>query len=118
MVEQAVIRPYQEGDEVAINEGFNRTFGLERSLAEWQWKFAPYRNRRWIMVAVDSKGLVMAHYAAAAVRWQLDGRTVLRGRLSTSAPGPRSGKVLRLHTLTLRRSKPSLIASEVRKGFS
>ncbi len=84
MTEQVVIRPYQEGDEVAINEGFNRTFGLERSLAEWQWKYPAAPEGRWIMLAVDPAGRVLAHYGAVPSSFRC-GDTVVRAGQITDA---------------------------------
>ena len=49
-----VIRPCVAGDEIAINAGFNRVFGLHRSLAEWQWKYQEEPEGRWIIIAVDA----------------------------------------------------------------
>ncbi|MFI5167237.1 MAG: GNAT family N-acetyltransferase [Thermoanaerobaculales bacterium] len=75
---EVVYRPYQEGDEVAINDGFNRVFSRQRSLEEWRWKFPAEPEGRWIMVAVDERGQVLAHYGATATRMRLGG-VLLRG---------------------------------------
>jgi hypothetical protein len=70
-----VIRSYQPGDEVAINDTFNEVFGSERSLAEWRWKFPPVPAGQPIMVALQGD-TILAHYAGSAVRFQVDGRSV------------------------------------------
>ena len=56
---EVTCRPYRAGDEVAINDGFNRVFGLQRSLAEWWWKFAPDTTAPWIMLAFDEEGRIV-----------------------------------------------------------
>lgn len=71
--EEVTIRLYVPGDELAINDGFNRVFKLQRTLAEWAWKFPPEPAGRMIMVAEGSGGL-LAHYAALPLRFQVDGR--------------------------------------------
>ena len=74
---EVTCRPYRAGDEVAINDGFNRVFGLQRSLAEWWWKFAPDTTAPWIMLAFDEEGRIVASYGAIAVPMRL-GDLVLR----------------------------------------
>ena len=64
-------RPYRPGDEIGINDGFNRVFGLHRSLSEWRWKFAVDTTSPWIMVAVDGEGRVLAYYGAVEVPMRL-----------------------------------------------
>ena len=65
-------RPYRDGAEAAINQGFNDFFGLQRPLAEWHWKFAAEPEGRHIMVAVDPVGRVQGHYGAVPARMQND----------------------------------------------
>jgi len=65
------IRPFEAGDELAINRGFNEAFRLDRPLAEWAWKFPASPSGRLIMVA-ESGGEVLAHYGAVPVRFQID----------------------------------------------
>jgi hypothetical protein len=65
------IRPYEAGDERAINDGFNEAFRLDRSLDEWAWKFAPSPTGRLIMIA-EQDGQVLAHYGAIPARFQID----------------------------------------------
>ncbi len=77
---EVIYRRYRDGDEAAINEGFNLAFGVSRPLDEWRWKFPAEPEGRWIMVAVDETGRVLAHYGATASRMQLGGVTVRAGQ--------------------------------------
>lgn len=77
---RCTFRPYAPGDEASINRGFNEAFGLQRPLQEWEWKFAALREGRWILVAVDSRGEVVAHYGAVPVRFQVDGEILRAGQ--------------------------------------
>lgn len=86
-----VLRPYLAGDEEAINAAFNRVFGLERPLAEWRWKFPAEPEGRWILLAVAPAGEVLAQYAAAPVRFQVDGRPVRAGQIVDAFCRRRSG---------------------------
>jgi len=79
---EVVIRPYREGDEVSINEGFNRTFGTRRELAEWHWKYPAEPEGRWIMLAVEAGGRVLAHYGAVASRFRCGEATVRAGQIT------------------------------------
>lgn len=71
-------RAYRPGDERAINDGFNEVFGQARSLEEWRWKFPERPEGRWIMLALDPGGRVLAHYGAVAVQVRFGGAQ-LRG---------------------------------------
>jgi hypothetical protein len=75
------MRPYRPGDEVAINDGFNAVFGLNRSLDEWRWKFPEQPEGRFIMLASDPTGRVLAHYGAVAGRAQFGDRSVRAGQI-------------------------------------
>jgi hypothetical protein len=77
---EVTCRPYRLGDEVAINDGFNRVFGRARSLAEWRWKFALDTTTPWIMVAVDGEGRIVASYSAIVVPMRLGGRPLSVGQ--------------------------------------
>jgi hypothetical protein len=77
---KCTFRPYAPGDEAAINRGFNEVFGLQRPLQEWEWKFAALPEGRWILVAVDPRGEVVAHYGAVPVRFQVDGEVLRAGQ--------------------------------------
>ncbi len=76
-----LVRPYREGDEAAINDGFNRAFGLRRPLEEWRWKFAAGPEGRWIMLTFDGRGqTLLAHYAAVAARFKVGDLVVRAGQ--------------------------------------
>jgi hypothetical protein len=79
---EVVYRPYRAGDEVEINIGFNRVFGLNRSLGEWRWKYPAEPEGRWIMLALGSNGEVVGHYGAVPVRLKVDGCEVRAGQPS------------------------------------
>jgi len=74
------IRLYRPGDEVAINDGFNRVFGKDRSLEEWTWKYGAGSPQLPIVAAWDGDALV-AHNGGIATDFQVDGRriTALQG---------------------------------------
>ncbi len=74
-------RPYREGDEAQINEGFNEVFGLSRSLEEWRWKYQNEPEGRWIMLTVDARDRVVAHYGAVPVRLRVDSLDVRAGQI-------------------------------------
>jgi hypothetical protein len=86
-------RRYRPGDEEAINQGFNDVFGLQRSLAEWHWKFAVEPEGRWIMLGVGEHGRVLAHYGAVPVRLQAGTLEVRAGQIVDvySRPEARTG---------------------------
>lgn len=73
-----VIRPYVPGDEMEINRSFNEVFKKDRSLVQWQQKFA---NSKYIMVAVGEGGRVVGHCAAIGVTVQVDGRQLQAGQV-------------------------------------
>ncbi len=74
------LRPYQPGDEQAINDAFNRVFGHRRSMDEWTWKFPEHERERSIMVACDRYGSILAHFAAQLSRLHMNDRTYLQGQ--------------------------------------
>lgn len=71
------IRPYEPGDEVSINKGFNQVFGLNRTIEEWRWKFRPDENGSRIMVAVDENNEVLVHYGSIMLPMWIDGKVIL-----------------------------------------
>jgi hypothetical protein len=79
-MEALEIRLWAPGDEVAINDGFNRVFGKDRSLEEWAWKYGAGSPPLPIVAAWDGKALV-AHNGGIPTRFQVDGRriTALQG---------------------------------------
>lgn len=72
-------RAYLPGDEASILDGFNETFKLTRDLDYWHWKFAAEPLGRFMSVAVDERGMVLAFYAAVPLYWQYDGVRKLAG---------------------------------------
>ena len=78
---EVLYRTYRAGDEVQINDGFNEVFGLNRSLDEWRWKFPEHPEGRWIMLAVDPGGSVLAHYAAVAMQVRFGQEQVRAGQI-------------------------------------
>ncbi len=72
-VSQFIIRPYQHGDEVKINEMFNEVFHQDRSLNHWYWKYRenPYGSHR-IALAIAPDGRLAAHYGGYPVRFILN----------------------------------------------
>ena len=96
------VRLFEEGDECAVNDGFNAVFSLRRGLDEWRWKFPPWEGvavspRYWIVLAeevasdalmaqgdaprpgiVSTTGQALAAvFAALPMPMQLDGRALL-----------------------------------------
>ena len=92
-MEAPEIRLWAPGDEVAINDGFNRVFGKDRSLEEWAWKYGAGSPPLPIVAAWDGNSLV-AHNGGIPTRFQVDGRriTALQGAdtLSLAAAERRS----------------------------
>lgn len=76
-----VVREYAAGDDVAVNQGFNAVFGLNRALEEWRWKFPESPEGRWIMVTAGDDGAVVAHYGAVPVRLQIGELNVRAGQI-------------------------------------
>jgi hypothetical protein len=75
------VRTYTAGDEVAINAGFNRVFGLHRAPTEWRWKYQEEPEGRWIMITVDEAERVIAHCGAVPMRMQVGQLRVRAGQL-------------------------------------
>jgi hypothetical protein len=69
------IRLYRPGDEIAINDAFNRVFGRTRSVEEWAWKYRPDEMPCPIVAAWDG-GRLAAHNGGIAADYQVDGRRV------------------------------------------
>jgi hypothetical protein len=69
------IRSYRPGDETAINDGFNRVFGKQRSLEEWAWKYRADDPPLPIVAAWDGD-CVAAHNGGMRAVVQIDGRRV------------------------------------------
>jgi hypothetical protein len=67
------IRLYRPGDEIAINDAFNRVFGNARTLEEWRWKYRPDEMPCPIVAAWDG-GRLAAHNGGIAADYQVEGR--------------------------------------------
>ncbi len=63
-----VIRPYRQGDEDRILELFRRVFGVERSLAQWRWRFEENPAGRCLRLAETPSGELVGQYAGLPVR--------------------------------------------------
>lgn len=83
MTSDLLIRTYRPGDEVSLVAGYNRVFGLQRSLAHWQWKFrdAPIGDnpigRIQIVVAEDPEEGIVGTYTSLPVRIRMEGEDLL-----------------------------------------
>ena len=80
VVEPLVVRAYRPGDEEKINTGFNRAFGLKRTLQQWREKFGENGSHASIVVAVDEIGNVVAHCAALKTRFNVAGCEIVCGQ--------------------------------------
>jgi len=67
---------YRSGDEIAINDAFNRVFGKQRSVEEWAWKYRTDDPHFLIVAAWDGDHLA-AHNGGIAAEFQVDGRRIL-----------------------------------------
>ena len=79
-MEKITIRPYEKGDEVSINDGFNEVFHLKRPIEEWYWKFNHEEYGSLIMVAVDDKNRILAHFATTLVDIKFNSRVYSCGQ--------------------------------------
>lgn len=70
------VRLYRSGDEIAINDAFNRVFGKQRSVEEWAWKYRAGEPPCPIVAAWDGDRLA-AHNGGIAAKYQVDGRRIL-----------------------------------------
>jgi len=70
------VRLYRSGDEIAINDAFNRVFGKRRSVEEWAWKYRAGEPPCPIVAAWDGDRLA-AHNGGIAANFQVDGRRIL-----------------------------------------
>ncbi|MCG6949344.1 MAG: GNAT family N-acetyltransferase [Acidobacteria bacterium] len=71
-----VVRLYRDGDEQAINDGFNRAFGKQRSVQEWAWKYRAGDPPYPIVAAWDGQQLA-AHNGGVAADYQVYGQQTL-----------------------------------------
>jgi hypothetical protein len=73
------IRPYRDGDEIAINRRFNEVFNLDRPLEEWRRKFASGSKPPRAMLCFDAAGDLVAHYGATELELQVGEQRVETG---------------------------------------
>ncbi len=71
------IGPWRPGDEESICRLFRRTFGREKSLAEWRWEFLGQEIEPHVMVARDDDGEVVAHFGGIPHRARVAGRAAM-----------------------------------------
>jgi hypothetical protein len=92
-VARVAIRPCVSGDGVAINRVFNRVFGLQRPLVEWEWKYREEPEGRWVMIALDEAERVITHCGAVPALMQVGELQVRAGQLvdNYSLPEARYG---------------------------
>jgi hypothetical protein len=69
------VRLYRPGDEVAINEAFNRVFGRQRSVEEWEWKYRADEPPCPVVAAWDGD-LLAAHNGGITAEFEIEGRRV------------------------------------------
>ncbi len=64
-----IIRSYQEGDEIKINEMFNEVFNQNRDISHWYWKYRdnPYGSY-FISLAITTEGTLAAHYGGYPIK--------------------------------------------------
>lgn len=63
-----IVRPFSAGDEEILNATFNEVFAQRRSLEEWHWKFGDKGEPKYIMLAWNDAGHLLAQWAAVPVR--------------------------------------------------
>ena len=70
------LRASVPGDEAANQSAFTEVFGVQRTLAEWRWKFVdPPRGSR-IVLAFDAAGELICQYAAITIDVAWAGETM------------------------------------------
>jgi hypothetical protein len=74
------IRPFMAGDEDQIKALFQRTFGKERSIDEWKWKFIanPLVGKvpHMFVAYLPASGRIVGHYAGIPCRMKVGERTL------------------------------------------
>lgn len=78
------VRPYRPGDEPAIRELFQRTYGREMSSTYWRWRFVESPGgHAFIELAWDGDTLA-GHYAVTPLRMLVGGATIRAGLSGTT----------------------------------
>lgn len=73
-----MIRLYQDGDAAGINALYEKVFGKERSLLEWQWKFETFPESAAIVVS-EQDGRINGHAAFLKIPARHNGKDILLG---------------------------------------
>ncbi len=73
-----MIRLYQAGDELGINELYEKVFGKKRSLAEWQWKFETFPEGATIVIS-EEDGHINGHAAFLKLTARQQGQELVLG---------------------------------------
>ncbi len=82
------IRPYRAGDETAILELFQLTFGRPMAPAYWQWRFGNNPTGRIMIDLAWSGSTLAAHYAVSPVVVSMHGQDVLTALSMTTMTHP------------------------------
>ena len=72
-----LIRPYREGDEGAVLEGWKKAFGKEMSFEEWRWKYRECPGGFRCLLCLTEDGKVAVHYAAQVYPATFRGERIL-----------------------------------------
>ena len=60
-----IIRSYEKGDEIKINEMFNEVFRQNRDISHWHWKYRDNPNGPAVIsLAESAEGIFAAHFGA------------------------------------------------------
>lgn len=72
--EDFIIRSYQKGDEIRINEMFNEVFQQNRQLSHWYWKYRDNPNGPAIIsLAETNDGDIAAHFGSYPLKTCVSG---------------------------------------------
>ncbi|MBI1797644.1 MAG: GNAT family N-acetyltransferase [Candidatus Eisenbacteria bacterium] len=78
MSDEFEVRAYRPGDEAAIIELFERTFGRTMGASEsarhWRWEFLESPQGRQAILLAFAQGRLAAHYAVMPLKLQIDDR--------------------------------------------
>jgi Acetyltransferase (GNAT) domain len=82
------VRPYQSGDEAAIVDLFELTFGRPLTAAYWQWRFRDNPTGRTMIEVAVSGSTMAAHYAVSPVVVSVRGGDVMTALSMTTMTHP------------------------------
>lgn len=91
------IRRFQTGDGSAVNDLFNRVFGLARPMEEWHWKFEGSRaasgSDHLVINVAEAGGTVVGQFASLVIRFMIRGDVIPLALAVDTAidPGHRGG---------------------------